>query len=674
VEAQEFGHYRLERLIGSGGMGDVYQAVDLERDRVVALKLLHPQFSANDEYVTRFRRESRMAARLREPHIIPIHDFGEIERRLFIDMRLVDDGRTIDDLLREEGALDPARAVNLIRQVADALDAAHADGLVHRDVKPSNVLVTEREFVYVMDFGIAHAVGHTATGPTLSGTTVGTLAYMAPERFTSRSPDHRADVYALACLLFQTLTGRTPFPGQDLPALMYSHIQELPPAPSAERTGMPAALDAVVGKGMAKEPGDRFPTAGHLADAAEAAVAGTERIVVTPDEEPGPPPAPPAPKPPPLPPYPSAPRRGAWLRRRRSQVVLVLAALAVVVLVALVGVLIARSGQDSSPALPDLVAPLPAPPARPAPPPVPLSLATPTATGTVATPPQPGYVAVAPGARTAWVTSIGARTVTVLDLATRTPVATIPIPEAPPRYVAFSADGSRAFVSAYPDDDSVNVVAVVDTRTNAVTATIPVDKRPYALAVAPDQRTLWVPSHDTAQIDLVDIATSTITRRVPVAPNPHWVAFDGSRAYVVDHESSLVTVLDVGTAATLATIPVGPSPHSLAVSPDGTRIAVAVYDGNAVAMIDPASNRVTATVPVGQHPQYVSWAPDGKHVYTADVDSGTVSVVDAITNQVSATVPVGGSPTAVATITPPGTTAVVSLLDDSRLAFLTVGR
>ena len=189
MEAQEFGRYRLERLIGSGGMGDVYQAVDLERDRVVALKLLPPLFSGNEEFLHRFRRESRVAARLREPHIIPIHDYGEIEQRLFIDMRLVDDGRTIANLLGDEGALEPARAVNLIGQIAEALDAAHADGLIHRDIKPSNVLVTDRDFVYVMDFGIAHAIGHTATGLTLSGATIGTLDYMAPERFGNRALD-----------------------------------------------------------------------------------------------------------------------------------------------------------------------------------------------------------------------------------------------------------------------------------------------------------------------------------------------------------------------------------------------------------------------------------------------------------------------------------------------------
>ena len=275
MEAQEFGRYRLERLIGSGGMGDVYQALDLERDRVVALKLLPPLFSGNEEFLQRFRRESRVAARLREPHIIPIHDYGEIERRLFIDMRLVDDGRTIANLLRDEGPLESTRAVNLIGQVAEALDAAHADGLIHRDIKPSNVLVTDRDFVYVMDFGIAHAIGHTATGLTLSGATIGTLDYMAPERFGNRALDPRSDVYSLACLLYQCLTARTPFPGQDLPALMYAHLHEDPPAASAAETGVPPTLDTVIAIGMAKRPDDRYTSAGGLAEAAYSALASS---------------------------------------------------------------------------------------------------------------------------------------------------------------------------------------------------------------------------------------------------------------------------------------------------------------------------------------------------------------------------------------------------------------
>ena len=220
---QQFGQYRIEGIIGSGGMGEVYRAYDTRRDREVALKLLPTALSDDPEYQRRFQRESYAVARLREPHVIPIHDYGEIDGRLFIDMRLVD-GPNLGALIERGGPLSPERAVSLVSQIAEALDAAHADGVVHRDVKPSNVLVTANDFVYVVDFGIAHAVGHTRSKLTMTGATIGTLDYMAPERFESHPVDPRTDVYSLACVLFECLTAEKPFLGDDLPALMYAHL------------------------------------------------------------------------------------------------------------------------------------------------------------------------------------------------------------------------------------------------------------------------------------------------------------------------------------------------------------------------------------------------------------------------------------------------------------------
>ena len=211
---RQVGNYRLDALLGSGGMGEVYKAYDTYRDRHVALKLLPEAFSGDREYLRRFQRESHVAARLREPHVIPIHDFGEIDGQLFIDMRLVD-GSDIGALLDSGGRMAPQRAVHLISQVAQALDAAHADHLVHRDIKPSNILVTPSDFVYVVDFGIARSTGGgRQTALTITGETIGTLQYMAPERFVGREVDGRADVYSLACVLHECLTGEPPFDGQ----------------------------------------------------------------------------------------------------------------------------------------------------------------------------------------------------------------------------------------------------------------------------------------------------------------------------------------------------------------------------------------------------------------------------------------------------------------------------
>jgi serine/threonine-protein kinase len=266
-----FGRYRVEELIARGGMGEVHRAYDVEHDRVVALKLLGDHVATDDDFRQRFVREARAAARLREPHVIPIHAYGEIDGRLYLDMRLVE-GHNLSTRLAASGPLDPAAAVEVVRQVASALDAAHAEGLVHRDVKPSNVLLADGDFAYLADFGVARSMAAHAdiTG---TGVPIGTVAYMAPERFESHGRvGHLVDVYSLACLLFQCLTGMPPFPGQNPLALMHTHINEEPPRPTAYRSDLPAAFDDVIATGMAKRPEDRFPSAGALAAAARQAL------------------------------------------------------------------------------------------------------------------------------------------------------------------------------------------------------------------------------------------------------------------------------------------------------------------------------------------------------------------------------------------------------------------
>jgi serine/threonine-protein kinase len=298
-EPEMFGPYRLEQRIGRGGMGEVFRAFDTGRQRTVALKRLHGGLADDAEYQERFRRESRLAARLSSPHVVPIHDFGTIDGSLFIDMRLVS-GVDLADEIERCGRLEPQRAASIVRQLADALDAAHEDGLVHRDVKPSNVLLSQhrgRDFVYLVDFGIVRTMGDGAgagrTGAALTGTglAIGTLSYMAPELFTGREVDRGVDVYALGCLLFEALTGRPPFVG-DGPTLMYEHLNATPPRPSEVVAGLPPAVDDVIARALAKSPAARFAGAGDLADAAYSALAGPGPDAVTPA------PSPPAPRPP----------------------------------------------------------------------------------------------------------------------------------------------------------------------------------------------------------------------------------------------------------------------------------------------------------------------------------------------------------------------------------------
>ena len=254
-------------------MGEVWRALDTDTDRVVAIKLLPAALAADSTFVQRFRREAYAAAKLNNPHIIPIHNYGEIEGRLYVDMRMVE-GRDLQGLLNE-GPLEPARAVAIIEQVAKALASAHKSGVIHRDVKPSNILVDEDDFAYLIDFGIARAAD--ATDLTGTGATIGTWAYMAPERFQTGAADAKVDVYALACVLHQCLTGDSPFPGTSLPEQMHAHIYLDRPRPSQQRPGISPGFDKVIARGMAIDADQRYATTTKLASAARDVVITTAR-------------------------------------------------------------------------------------------------------------------------------------------------------------------------------------------------------------------------------------------------------------------------------------------------------------------------------------------------------------------------------------------------------------
>jgi len=257
--------YEVEELVGRGGTGEIYRALDPRLERRVALKLLAESYTEDAGFRERLLRESRIAASLDHPNVVPVYEAGETDDRLFIAMRFVE-GSDLQALLRSEGPLEPSRAVAIASQVADALDAAHARGLVHRDVKPSNVLLDRqdrREHVYLADFGLTQSVAD--RGPT-DGHLVGTVDYVAPEQVRGDDVDGRADVYGLGCMLFEALTGTVPFSGVSDVAVIYAHLEAAPPRASERRSSLPDTLDDVLARAMAKDPTERQATCQALVD------------------------------------------------------------------------------------------------------------------------------------------------------------------------------------------------------------------------------------------------------------------------------------------------------------------------------------------------------------------------------------------------------------------------
>ena len=269
-----FGPYHLKRLLGRGGMGEVYEAEHTVKEWTVAVKLMSEEFSKDPVFRERMKREARIAGRLQEPHVVPIHDYGEIDGQMFLEMRLIE-GTDLDSVLKRFGPLTPPRAVAIITQIASALDAAHAAGVMHRDIKPQNILVTRDDFAYLVDFGIASAT--TDEKLTQLGTAVGTWKYMAPERFSNDEVTYRADIYALACVLHECLTGSPPYRADSASVLVTAHLMDPIPQPSAMRPGIPKAFDAVIARGMAKKPEDRYASAGDLALAAHEALSDPDQ-------------------------------------------------------------------------------------------------------------------------------------------------------------------------------------------------------------------------------------------------------------------------------------------------------------------------------------------------------------------------------------------------------------
>jgi serine/threonine protein kinase len=274
----ELAGYRLRGVLGRGGMSVVFEAENPRLGSTVALKVLAPELATDDVFRARFLKESRTAASLNHPNVIPIYDMGAHEDLLYIAMRYVA-GADLRAVLKAQQRISPAQALLLVGQTGRALDAAHRRGLVHRDVKPGNILIEhasddEPDHVYLTDFGITKH-SNSKSGLTATGEFMGTIDYIAPEQIKGKDVDGRADIYSLGCVLYETLTGRVPFMKDLDAAVIWAHVEEMPTEPSAIQRDLPRGIDDVIGRALAKDPSERYATCRELVDAAQATLLGT---------------------------------------------------------------------------------------------------------------------------------------------------------------------------------------------------------------------------------------------------------------------------------------------------------------------------------------------------------------------------------------------------------------
>jgi serine/threonine protein kinase, bacterial len=578
-----FGPYLLTRLLGRGGFGEVYEAVDTNKNRTVALKLLAPSISANPGFRKRLFREASTAGRLHEPHVVPIHDFGEIEGQLYIDMRLVR-GSDLRTVLAESGPLEPARAVSIIGQIAAALDAAHAEQIVHRDVKPANILLTGEDFACLVDFGLANAA--TDAKITTAGATIGTFAYMAPERFADEEVDHRADIYALACVLHECLTGASPYQASQPSALIAAHLTAPIPRPSQQQPDLPAGFDEVIARGMAKSPDDRYSSAGQLAAAASEVLASAsehrdDTLSTT-----------------------------APARTRRRIALLTAATLLVLAGAAAITLHVSNRQEKSAHAIGD-----PGPPGP--------IIATVAATIPVGSHPQ--GVAIDPATHTAYTANHGDDTMSVIDTDRHTVRATIKVGKGPV-WVAVDPTTHTGYVSNNRDDS----VSVINLATNTITATIGVGINPWGIAVDPTAHTGYVTNMWDNNVSVINLADNTTIATIPVGKNPFCVAVDPAThiAYTTNYGDATVSAIDTVSRAVIATIKVGGGPRGVAVDPTAATAYTANYGDGTASVIDTTSRTVTATIKVGNDPQDVAVDSSTHTAYTTNSRDSTMSAID----------------------------------------------
>jgi YVTN family beta-propeller protein len=594
--------YRIEALLGRGGMGVVYKAYDPRLKRYVALKLVAPELSGDERFRERFLAESELAASLEHPNVVPIYDARELDSRLVIAMRLVE-GTDLKALLQKDGPLGPKRAVAICAQVGAALDAAHARGLVHRDVKPSNVLLDEQEHVYLADFGLTRRLADRGV-PGEEGLSLGTPAYVSPEQIEGDEVDGSADLYSLGCLLYESLTGVTPFPRDSELAVLWAHLQERPPRASEHNPELPEEIDPVLAKVMAKSPQERFATCADLVEETREALGLREIVLV----------------------------------RDRRPLLMVSAGLLLAVPAAIAALLLSQGGGPARQSTKPTLA-LKADALQRIDPKTNKLAATfklgsdptgvavgegavwvihlddnriskidPRRNAVVATGSAPGPRAVAVGGGSIWIANADG-TVTQLDPAgANVHVVSIPNFAQPVEVAAYG------FGAVWVASPLTGVVARINPLSSSVSALTRVPARRGALkAIAAGEGALWVTSNDIVAdqygVFRIDPARGKVRARIRLRLGAQGVAAGEGAIWVTNSLGDSVTQIERSTNRVVRTIGVGKDP--IAVATGEGAVWVTNYKDGTVSRIDPKRGRVVTTITVGPNPDRIAVGEGG---------------------------------------------------------------
>ena len=608
---QRFGAYKLGKLIGRGGMGVVYQAEHVHLQRVVALKLLTPDLSGNEDFRARFLRESRIAAALEHPSVVTVYDAGDVNGVLYIAMRFVR-GTDLSQVLAARGPLAPSETLMILGQVASALDAAHGQDLVHRDVKPANVMI-EGERCYLTDFGLTKRVSSDSMALTSAGQFLGTVDYVAPEQVEGGDCDGRADGYALGCVLYECLTGSRPYPRDAQVAILFAHLREPPPRPTELRPDLPAAIDGVLARAMAKRKEDRFATCGAMVDAARDALGGLvgEAPTVPLDQ-------------------PTAAIKRVTPAPRRRRTGLIAAAIAVPAVIAAVVILALSSGGGESSASGPHVVGKPIEVGR-----KPVGVAISDGFVWVANTDDDTVSRIDPddgsrkdirvgdgpydlgrGAGSIWVANELAGTVTRIDSSNGHPDPAVEVGTDP---YFLTVKGSRLYVANAGDDR----VQELDANTGEANgSTTDVGREPRG--IAPSRHAVWVANSGEGTVS--EIVGGKLRDTVRVGRNPTNIAFGADAIWVANTDSGTVSrIVAPPSGVEVKNVRVGDAPYGIGFGHGYAWVANSGED--TVMRLDPESGKpVGKAIRVPGRPYGITAA--GSSIWVTSNESNTLTRID----------------------------------------------